>query len=109
MEFHVVSKSNNRTHATFSVDASIYPERKQLVTDCVRVQPVVISLTSNNLSYARLGEMLRWYVVFPQMKQFNHQSNISGGMYIQSRMRPQSHTAITHNGESSQRGDSGSS
>ena len=63
MEFHVVSKSNNRVHATFAVDKS-YLEHKQLSPNGVRVQPVVISLTSNNLSYARLGEMLHWCVDF---------------------------------------------
>lgn len=62
MEFHVVLKSNNRVHATFSVDKSYYLEHKQLSPSGVRVQPVLISLTSNNLSYARLGEMLHWYV-----------------------------------------------
>ena len=62
MEFHIVSKSDNRVHATFSVDKSTYPELKHLSPGSVRVQPVVISLTSNNLSYARLGEMLHWYV-----------------------------------------------
>lgn len=61
MEFHVVSKSNIRDHATFTVDND-YLEHRQLSPNGVRVQPVVISLTSNNLSYARLGEMLHWCV-----------------------------------------------
>lgn len=61
MEFHVVSKADNRAHATFSVDRN--PE---LAPGDIRVQPVVVSLTSNNLSYARLGELFHWYVVpFP--------------------------------------------
>ena len=63
MEFHVVSKSNNRVHKTVSVDKSTYPE---LFPDTVRVQPVVLSLASNNLSYARLGHFLNWCVPFPQ-------------------------------------------
>lgn len=67
MEFHVVSKSNNQIHATFTVDNS-YLEHKQLSSSGVRVQPVVISLTSNNLSYARLGEMFHWCVGFLSQK-----------------------------------------
>lgn len=61
MKIHVISKSNNADHATVSLEESSYPEPKELGPDCVRVRPVVISLTSNNLSYARLGDVLHWY------------------------------------------------
>jgi hypothetical protein len=99
MEFHAVSKSDNRVHATFSLDKSTYPEQQLLPAGCVRVQPVVISLTSNNLSYARLGEMLRWYA--DHLDSFARaECRYIGGMHIQSPKLLQQDTAITHSGVS---------
>ncbi|KAI9926176.1 hypothetical protein ASPWEDRAFT_174900 [Aspergillus wentii DTO 134E9] len=65
MDFHVVSKVDNNIHESFSLDRSSYPEPKELSPDSARVQPVVISLTSNNLSYARFGDFLHWWDAYP--------------------------------------------
>ena len=57
MGVHVVSKQNNRQHATFDVEANTPGE---LAQSSIRIRPLLISLTSNNLTYARLGGILRW-------------------------------------------------
>lgn len=62
MEYHIVSKANNRVHAAISVDLPPQSELENIPPNSVRVQPVVLGLTSNNLSYARLGDLLHWYV-----------------------------------------------
>lgn len=100
MEIHVVTKTNNRAHATVSVEKSSYPG---LPSDSVRVQPVVLSLASNNLSYARFGYNLNWYdYPFQTEKLIQPLSCISiGGMHTQFANPHQHHTTTIHNGESS--------
>ncbi|KAF5857283.1 hypothetical protein ETB97_006008 [Aspergillus alliaceus] len=64
MEVHVVSKGNNWEHAVATLDDHEY-EKHSLPPSCVRVRPVLTSLTSNNLSYARGGEVLHWWDTYP--------------------------------------------
>lgn len=59
MKVHVVSKADNQEHAVATLDRPEY-ESHGLSTSSVRVQPLLISLTSNNLSYARGGDFLHW-------------------------------------------------
>lgn len=56
---HVVSKHDNRQHASFKLEAAT---PSKLSESSVRVRTLLISLTSNNLSYARMGQFLHWYV-----------------------------------------------
>lgn len=58
MEVHVVSKADHRQHATFTVAAT----PGKLAESSIRVRAQLISLTMNNLTYARMGEIFRWYV-----------------------------------------------
>jgi hypothetical protein len=58
---HVVSKSDNAQHAV----CRIYEKRPVLAASSVRVQTWLISLTSNNLTYARSGGPLHWWDVYP--------------------------------------------
>ncbi|CAL5867249.1 uncharacterized protein PFLUO_LOCUS1464 [Penicillium psychrofluorescens] len=62
MEVHVVSKQDNRQHATFAVPEASLPE---LAASSIRVRPAVISLTSNNLTYAGMGNMAHWWDTYP--------------------------------------------
>jgi hypothetical protein len=64
MEVHVVSKANNQEHAVATLDNPEY-ETRHLATSSVRVQPLLIALTSNNLSYARGGDFLHWWDTYP--------------------------------------------
>lgn len=57
MGVHVVSKLDNRQHATFDVEANAQGD---LAQSSIRIRPLLISLTSNNLTYAQLGGILRW-------------------------------------------------
>lgn len=59
MEVHVVSKADNRVHAVATLEHSEY-EQQRLAASSVRVQPLLITLSSNNLSYARGGDLLHW-------------------------------------------------
>ncbi|KAI9042433.1 DUF2855 family protein [Aspergillus affinis] len=61
MHIHVVSKSNNAEHTTISLNPAISP----LPPSSIRVKPELVSLTSNNLSYARSGHILRWWDTYP--------------------------------------------
>lgn len=54
----MVSKSDNNVHATFTLDM----ELRDLAPSSIRVRIFLISLTSNNLSYARLGDFMHWLV-----------------------------------------------
>ncbi|KAL4909124.1 hypothetical protein BDW74DRAFT_174337 [Aspergillus multicolor] len=66
MEVHVVSKTNNQEHAVARPSDSAYEKLgRSLPVSHVRVKPLVISLSSNNLSYARGGEVLYWWDTYP--------------------------------------------
>ncbi|KAJ5982908.1 hypothetical protein N7481_005007 [Penicillium waksmanii] len=64
MKVHVVSKVDNNIHAVTRLDQSSY-EQQILLASSVRVQPLLITLSSNNLSYARGGDLLRWWDTYP--------------------------------------------
>ncbi|KAK2743658.1 hypothetical protein FQN57_004767 [Myotisia sp. PD_48] len=67
MEAHAVSKSDISVNRTLALDAK--PESiPPIGPSSVRVQPVLISLTSNNLTYARLGDALHWWDAYPAGK-----------------------------------------
>ncbi|GAB7360284.1 hypothetical protein MBLNU230_g8042t1 [Neophaeotheca triangularis] len=62
---HVVSKQNNKDHSTVSYDLGSRKDQLPLGPNSVRVRTALISLTSNNLTYARLGDFLGWWSTFP--------------------------------------------
>ncbi|KAJ5781097.1 hypothetical protein N7457_006257 [Penicillium paradoxum] len=62
MGVHVVSKLDNRQHASFNVEAAAPGE---LADSSVRIRTTLISLTSNNLTYALMGGFLRWWDAYP--------------------------------------------
>ncbi|KAK1969633.1 hypothetical protein LY78DRAFT_744932 [Colletotrichum sublineola] len=60
---HVVSKQDNSRHAACKVpDTQL---RSQLAPSSVRVRIELVSLSSNNLSYARGGTLLHWWDAYP--------------------------------------------
>lgn len=59
MGVHVVSKLDNRQHASFDLEVAPQSELSEF---SVRIRTQLISLSSNNLSYARMGGFLHWYV-----------------------------------------------
>ncbi|KAH8878973.1 hypothetical protein GQ53DRAFT_756346 [Thozetella sp. PMI_491] len=61
---HVVSKRNIAEHAVQPLGRDA-PPPPPLPPSSVRVRPRLISLSSNNLSYARGGTMLHWWDAFP--------------------------------------------
>ncbi|KAJ5926268.1 hypothetical protein N7516_008041 [Penicillium verrucosum] len=62
MGVHVVSKLDNRQHASFNLEAAA---QRELSDSSVRIRTQLISLTSNNLTYARMGGFLRWWDAYP--------------------------------------------
>jgi hypothetical protein len=64
MEVHVVSKQDNSQHRVIPFSSLGVSALNQITNPAsrVRVRPIVISLSSNNLSYARGGVVLRCYV-----------------------------------------------
>ncbi|KAJ5388849.1 hypothetical protein N7509_011390 [Penicillium cosmopolitanum] len=64
MKVHVVSKVDNNLHAVTRIDQSSH-EQNILLGSSVRVQPLLITLSSNNLSYARGGNLLHWWDTYP--------------------------------------------
>lgn len=55
---HVVSKTDNRQHTVVNIPLSL---NQTLPASSLRAQPILLGLTSNNLSYARGGDLLHWY------------------------------------------------
>ncbi|KAL4744709.1 hypothetical protein BDW72DRAFT_77305 [Aspergillus terricola var. indicus] len=62
MSIHVISKSNNGEHATFELPPS---DPSLLKKSSVRIRSSLLSLTSNNLTYALYGTFLRWWDAYP--------------------------------------------
>lgn len=60
---HIISKHDNSKHASFGVDPG--KELPKLADSSIRVRTSLISLTSNNLTYARAGTPLHWWDTFP--------------------------------------------
>lgn len=61
-QVHVVSKTNSFDHLTINTSTSHLPA---LVSNNIRVQTRLVSLTANNLTYARLGSIANWWDGFP--------------------------------------------
>ncbi|PLN74647.1 hypothetical protein BDW42DRAFT_58249 [Aspergillus taichungensis] len=59
---HVVGKADNRQHAVIELVSS--PDHG-LPTSSLRARPILLGLTSNNLSYARGGDLLHWWKTYP--------------------------------------------
>jgi hypothetical protein len=55
---HVVGKADNRQHAMVKLPSSL---DHSLPSSSLRARPILLGLTSNNLSYARGGDLLHWY------------------------------------------------
>ncbi|KAK6831914.1 hypothetical protein RU639_002821 [Aspergillus parasiticus] len=61
---HVISKKDNSQHAVVTIDNPSSGTR-QLPPSSVRVRPLILSLSSSNLSYARAGKLLHWWDTYP--------------------------------------------
>lgn len=59
---HVISKADTTEHHTVSTDASLLP---LLAANNIRLQTRLISLTANNLTYARNAAIANWWDAFP--------------------------------------------
>lgn len=55
---HVVSKTDHRQHSVVNIPPSL---DQTLPASSLRAKPILLGLTSNNLSYARGGDLLHWY------------------------------------------------
>ncbi|TDZ51723.1 hypothetical protein CTRI78_v007389 [Colletotrichum trifolii] len=60
-EIHVISKKDLAKHETVSVHLPL----SELGPSSVRASSSLLAITSNNLSYAKLGELLGWWDVWP--------------------------------------------
>ncbi|KAL2816535.1 hypothetical protein BJX63DRAFT_138521 [Aspergillus granulosus] len=61
MAVHVVSKSDNRQHASLQLPESTKP----LNPSSIRVRATILTLSSNNLTYALGGSRLHWWDTYP--------------------------------------------
>ncbi|KAL3485447.1 hypothetical protein BJX62DRAFT_247507 [Aspergillus germanicus] len=61
MDVHLVSKLDNRQHATIQVPEPTNP----LKPSSIRVRTALFGLTSNNLTYAMGGSFLGWWDAYP--------------------------------------------
>ncbi|GIK07283.1 hypothetical protein Aspvir_002941 [Aspergillus viridinutans] len=59
---HVVCKADNSKHAVVSIPSSV---DQKLPSSSLRARPILLGLTSNNLSYARGGDLLHWWKTHP--------------------------------------------
>ncbi|GFF44991.1 hypothetical protein IFM46972_07684 [Aspergillus udagawae] len=59
---HVVCKADNSQHAAVSIPSLV---GQKLPSSSLRARPVLLGLTSNNLSYARGGDLLHWWKTYP--------------------------------------------
>ncbi|KAK1977766.1 hypothetical protein LZ30DRAFT_730902 [Colletotrichum cereale] len=60
-EIHVISKRDIFKHETLTVDIPM----PRLAASCVRIRTSLIGITSNNFTYAKLGDMLQWWNAWP--------------------------------------------
>ncbi|KAL4949550.1 hypothetical protein BDW69DRAFT_174219 [Aspergillus filifer] len=61
MEIHIISKTDNSQHKTITIPRTTKP----LGPSSVRVRPSLLSLSSNNLTYALGGTYLKWWDAYP--------------------------------------------
>ncbi|TIC98017.1 hypothetical protein CH35J_006598 [Colletotrichum higginsianum] len=60
-EIHVISKRDVSKHETLAVHLPM----PQLAESSVRIRTSLIGITSNNFTYAKLGDMLQWWSTWP--------------------------------------------
>ncbi|GIZ48894.1 hypothetical protein CKM354_001193700 [Cercospora kikuchii] len=60
-EVHVVRTSNISEHTSITISSHLPP----LPENKIRAMPRIISLTANNLSYAKGGHIMHWWDAFP--------------------------------------------
>ncbi|KAF9884958.1 hypothetical protein FE257_000868 [Aspergillus nanangensis] len=60
---HLVSKADNCENVTVSLPTAAAPA--ELPPSSISVRPILLGLTSNNLSYARGGDLLHWWKTYP--------------------------------------------
>ncbi|PIA95687.1 hypothetical protein CB0940_10712 [Cercospora beticola] len=60
-DIHVVRKAKISEHSTISISSSLPP----LPENKIRAIPRIVSLTANNLSYAKGGHIMHWWDAFP--------------------------------------------
>lgn len=58
---HAVSKKDNSQHTVFPLPTDLPP----LAASSIRVRTTLITLSSNNLTYARNGHALAWWLTWP--------------------------------------------
>ncbi|KAH8892145.1 hypothetical protein GQ53DRAFT_793943 [Thozetella sp. PMI_491] len=68
MEIHVVNKLDNGNHATCIIGSEPSGYAASLGQSSIRARPFLLSLSSNNLSYARGGDHMHWWDAFPVPK-----------------------------------------
>lgn len=61
-QIHVVSKEDLNKHTTLNLTL---PSPSPLTPSSVRVHTKVVGITTNNLSYAKRGTLLRWWDTYP--------------------------------------------
>lgn len=59
---HIIGKADTTEHHTVATDASLLPP---LAADNIRLQTRLVSLTANNLTYARNAAIANWWDAFP--------------------------------------------
>ncbi|KAF4230412.1 hypothetical protein CNMCM6457_005988 [Aspergillus fumigatiaffinis] len=59
---HVVCKADNRQHTVVNIPSSV---DEILPSSSLRARPILLGLTSNNLTYARGGDLLHWWKTYP--------------------------------------------
>ncbi|WYZ43495.1 hypothetical protein EsH8_VI_001194 [Colletotrichum jinshuiense] len=60
-EIHIISKRDLSKHETLAVDLPL----AQLASSSIRVRTSLIGITTNNLTYAKLGDLLQWWNAWP--------------------------------------------
>lgn len=59
---HVLDKANYSKHRVVTLPPSSLPP---LAPSSLRLRPRILGLTTNNLTYARLGHLMGWYDIYP--------------------------------------------
>ncbi|CAO2656155.1 Nn.00g049580.m01.CDS01 [Neocucurbitaria sp. VM-36] len=59
---HVLEKANYSRHRLVALPTESLPP---LAPSSLRLRPKILSLTTNNLTYARLGHLMGWYDIYP--------------------------------------------
>lgn len=60
-QVHAISKKDNSKHVVYNIP----PTSESPVANSVRVKSHIISLSSNNMTYARMGDILNWWDAYP--------------------------------------------